>query len=133
MSDWVILKNEDGTESVCVQLEMAVIQRDNDGREMQFVRSFQAASTEEAFEIFNAYNVEPELADVPVERLVLEIHKLRQGIRRHRDAAGHQLCWYVPELWDLTGDVLEPKPEIPPTEEFLKCCREYRKSLDIVK
>lgn len=92
MSDWVILKNEDGTESVCVQLEMAAIQRDNDGREMQFVRSFQAASTEEAFEIFNAYNAEPELADVPIERLVLEIHKLRQGIRKHRDYSKEGSC-----------------------------------------
>jgi len=58
-----------------------------------------------------------------------EIIKLRNGIRAHRDATGHNLCWYVPELWDLLPDKADSKPQIPPTDEFLQCCRAYRKSL----
>lgn len=59
-----------------------------------------------------------------------EVTKLQDGIRKHRDASGHNLCWYVPELWDLLPDKVEPKPQIPAEAEFLHCCREYRKSLD---
>jgi hypothetical protein len=62
--------------------------------------------------------------------LLAEIKKLRAGIRIHRDATGHNLCWYVPELWDLLPEKIEPTPEIPPKAEFLACCAEYRQSLD---
>jgi len=65
--------------------------------------------------------------------LLAEAKKLRAGIRKHRDATGHNLCWYVPELWGLLPDRVEPKPEVPPREEFLRCCAEYRTSLDGVK
>jgi hypothetical protein len=59
-----------------------------------------------------------------------EVLKLQDGIRKHRDASGHSLCWYVPELWDLLPDKLVPKPEIPSTQEFLHCCKLYRASLE---
>lgn len=62
--------------------------------------------------------------------LVAEVKKLRAGIRAHRDATGHNLCWYVPELWDLLPDKVRPKPEVPPREEFLHFCERYRDSLD---
>jgi len=61
--------------------------------------------------------------------LLTEIKKLRAGIRKHRDATGHNLCWYVPELWNLLPEKVDPNPEIPPRDEFLRCCAEYRKSL----
>ena len=64
------------------------------------------------------------------EQLMAEVKKLRTGIRAHRDSSGHNLCWYVPELWDLLPDKVEPNPEIPSTEEFLQCCKQYRTSLD---
>jgi hypothetical protein len=32
------------------------------------------------------------------KELKAEVAKLRAGIRQHRDATGHNLCWYVPEL-----------------------------------
>ncbi len=59
-----------------------------------------------------------------------EIKRLRAGIRQHRDASGHDLCWYVPELWSLLPEKIEPKPAVPPTPEFLSCCAKYRASLD---
>jgi hypothetical protein len=63
------------------------------------------------------------------EELREEIRKLRNGIRQHRDSSGQNLCWYVPELWNLLPEKVEPKPEVPPTEEFIACCRQYRASL----
>lgn len=65
-----------------------------------------------------------------VEELRAEILKLRYAIRRHRDSSGHDLCWYHPELWDVLPEKVEPKPEVPPTEEFLHHCRLYRESLN---
>ncbi len=64
------------------------------------------------------------------DQLVAEVKKLRQGIRRHRDAEGHNLCWYVPELWGLLPEKLDPKPRVPPVGEFLENCAKYRTSLD---
>lgn len=63
-------------------------------------------------------------------QLVEEVKKLRAGIRAHRDATGHNLCWYVPELWNLLPDKVDPKPEVPPKDEFMRCCKQYRDSLD---
>ncbi len=64
------------------------------------------------------------------EALLVEVKKLRAGIRRHRDAEGHSLCWYVPELWGLLPDRLDPQPRVPPVGEFLEHCAAYRASLD---
>lgn len=58
-----------------------------------------------------------------------EIKKLRAAIRHHRDSSGHDLCWYVPELWQTLPDKIEPKPVVPGTCEFLYNCTRYRKSL----
>jgi hypothetical protein len=35
------------------------------------------------------------------DELVLEVKRLRAGIRRHRDSTAHALCWHHPELWGL--------------------------------
>lgn len=64
------------------------------------------------------------------EELLDEIKKLRDGIRQHRDSTGHNLCWYVPELWALLPEKVTPEPHVPPKEEFLRCCATYRDSLD---
>jgi len=69
-----------------------------------------------------------DLDSMSLEELKSEVIKLRAGIRQHRDASGHNLCWYCPELWDLLPEKVEPKPEIPSEEEFLECCRIYRNS-----
>lgn len=70
-----------------------------------------------------------DLEEMTPEDLRAEVLKLRQGIREHRDNTGHNLCWYVPELWSLLPEKLSPKPKVPPTEEFLAQCRKYRQSL----
>jgi hypothetical protein len=67
--------------------------------------------------------------DLERDDLIAEVKKLRKGIRDHRDAQGHALCWWVPELWGLLPEKITPKPEVPPTKEFLAACKLYRKSL----
>lgn len=74
--------------------------------------------------------MDEDLENMSVEELKAEVLKLRTGIRQHRDAIGHNLCWYVPELWGLVPEKVEPQPKVPSEDEFLKCCRIYRKSLD---
>lgn len=74
--------------------------------------------------------LDTDLQEMTREQLESEIVKLRSGIRRHRDSSGHDLCWYVPELWDLLPEKISPKPHVPEREEFLACCRAYRESLD---
>lgn len=75
-------------------------------------------------------NLDQDLELMSPEELRAEVRKLRAGIRQHRDATGHNLCWYVPELWELLPEKVVPQPEIPPTDEFLQCCKIYRKSLE---
>jgi hypothetical protein len=72
-----------------------------------------------------------DLEIMPPEQLLTEAKKLRAGIRQHRDATGHNLCWFVPELWGLLPERLEPKPEVPPRGEFLHHCAVYRDSLGV--
>ena len=71
-----------------------------------------------------------DLDDLSIEELKSEILKLRNGIRNHRDSSGHNLCWFVPELWDLLPEKITPNPVVPLTEEFLHNCKLYRISLD---
>lgn len=70
-----------------------------------------------------------DLSTLTKEELIAEVRKLRAGIRTHRDASGHNLCWYVPELWDLLPEKADTKRKVPPTDEFLANCAAYRKSL----
>ena len=58
-----------------------------------------------------------------------EVLKLRAGIRQHRDAKGHDLCWWVPELWGLLPEAVTLHSEVPSTDEFLQRCITYRKTL----
>jgi hypothetical protein len=37
-----------------------------------------------------------DLDSISREELLAEVRKLRQGIRVHRDSAGHKLCWHHP-------------------------------------
>jgi hypothetical protein len=71
-----------------------------------------------------------DLDQMNIDELKAEVMRLRAGIRQHRDAKGHNLCWYVPELWDLLPDKITLEPDVPDTEEFLNCCKLYRLSLD---
>lgn len=64
------------------------------------------------------------------EDLLQEVTRLREGIRRHRDSSGHELCWHHPELWALLPDRTEAIPEVPAWAEFMRGCIRYRESLD---
>jgi len=74
-------------------------------------------------------NLDSDLMTMDERELFEEIVKLRNGIRRHRDASGHNLCWYVPELWSLLPEQVDPKPEVPTKDEFMRCCKAYRDTL----
>lgn len=73
--------------------------------------------------------LDDDLNTMSAGELIEEIKKLRAGIRQHRDSTGHNLCWYVPELWNLLPEKIEPDPKPPEPEEFLHHCKLYRKSL----
>jgi hypothetical protein len=64
------------------------------------------------------------------EELIQEVIRLRQGIRRHRDSSGHDLCWHHPELWGLLPESTDPMPAVPEWPQFLRGCIRYRQSLD---
>lgn len=71
-----------------------------------------------------------DLEDLDADRLREEVLRLRRGIRRHRDATGHDLCWHHPELWRLLPEDLDPEIAVPPWPRFLRGCMAYRESLD---
>ena len=71
-----------------------------------------------------------ELASLPHEALVREVVRLREGIRRHRDGSGHDLCWHHPELWGLLPEATDPVPTVPEWPQFLRGCIRYRQTLD---
>ncbi|HEX9121848.1 MAG TPA: hypothetical protein VF984_00580 [Actinomycetota bacterium] len=71
-----------------------------------------------------------DLATLTHEELVREVIRLREGIRRHRDSSGHDLCWHHPELWGLLPGSTDPVPEVPAWPQFLRGCIRYRQSLD---
>jgi hypothetical protein len=64
------------------------------------------------------------------EELTVEARRLRAGIRRHRDATRHELCWHHPELWGLLPEKTDPVPTVPEWPQFLRGCVKYRESLD---
>ena len=64
------------------------------------------------------------------EQLIDEVMKLRQGIRRHRDCSGHDLCWFHPALWALLPERADPELNVPAWPQFLQGCIRYRQSLD---
>ena len=74
--------------------------------------------------------MDEDLYQMTRDRLMEEIRKLRQGIRRHRDSSLHELCWHHPELWGLLPERTDPVPVVPEWPEFMKGCVRYRQSLD---
>ncbi len=64
------------------------------------------------------------------EELAEEVRRLRRGIRAHRDASGHELCWHHPALWGLLPERTDPLPVVPEWPQFLRGCIRYRQSLD---
>jgi hypothetical protein len=64
------------------------------------------------------------------DELLAEVKKLREGIRRHRDSTGQDLCWHHPALWGLLPEKTDPIPAVPDWPAFMEGCVKYRRSLD---
>ncbi len=64
------------------------------------------------------------------EQLINEVKKLRTGVRAHRDATGHDLCWHHPQLWNLLPEQAGKPPIVPAWPQFMRGCIAYRTSLD---
>jgi hypothetical protein len=75
-------------------------------------------------------DLDEDLARLSREELTAEVRRLRAGIRAHRDASGHELCWYHPQLWSLLPEKLSPQIAVPGWPQFLRGCIRYRQSLD---
>jgi hypothetical protein len=71
-----------------------------------------------------------DLAGMNEEALRAEVRKLRAAIREQRDQTGHDLCWYLPELWDVLPEKVHPQPELPPWPEFIQRCAAFRQQLE---
>ncbi len=63
-------------------------------------------------------------------QLIAEVKRLREGIRAHRDASGHELCWHHPDLWALLPEKASPAILVPEWPQFMRGCIRYRQSLD---
>jgi hypothetical protein len=75
-------------------------------------------------------STDEELNALSHQELVEEVIRLREGIRRHRDSSGQDLCWHHPELWGLLPGSTDPIPTVPDWPQFLRGCVRYRQSLD---
>ena len=62
--------------------------------------------------------------------LIAEVRRLREGIRKHRDSSGHELCWHHPQLWGLLPERIDPEIAVTPWRRFLRGCVHYRESLE---
>ena len=71
-----------------------------------------------------------DLESLSNSELVQEVIRLRNGIRRHRDSTGHDLCCDHPQLWGLLPESMDPMPEVPAWPQFMRGCIRYRQSLD---
>ena len=74
--------------------------------------------------------VDSDLDGMSREQLIEEVRRLRNGIRKHRDCSGHDLCWHQPELWGLLPEPSDPLPVVPEWPQFMAGCIRYRTSLD---
>jgi hypothetical protein len=74
--------------------------------------------------------LDSDLNELSVEELRREVQKLRDAIRMQRDQSGHDLCWYLPELWSVLPEKLLPTPEVPSWRDFMQRCADFRSKLD---
>ncbi|WP_372473420.1 YdeI/OmpD-associated family protein [Capnocytophaga sp. ARDL2] len=74
--------------------------------------------------------MDKDLQQMTREQLILEVEKLRNAIRKHRDCSGHDLCWFHPDLWNLLPEKYEVDICVPQWDKFMQGCIQYRKSLD---
>jgi hypothetical protein len=75
--------------------------------------------------------IDDDLEAMTRDQLATEVRRLRDGIRKHRDSSGQELCWHHPALWGLLPERTDPLPQVPEWPEFLRGCVKYRESLDV--
>lgn len=81
--------------------------------------------------------MDDDLEQMSRDELVVEVKRLRAGIRTHRDSSGMELCWYHPDLWSLVPDDGQDQgagrvePVVPEWPQFIRGCVQYRSSLDV--
>ena len=75
--------------------------------------------------------MDEDLETMDRDALVAEVRKLRAGVRKHRDATGHELCWHHPDMWALLPEKTPPAIAVPPWPKFMRGCIRYRQSLDV--
>ena len=71
-----------------------------------------------------------DLDDWDMAALAAEVRRLRAGIRAHRDATGHDLCWHHPQLWNLLPEPAAAEITVPAWPNFMRGCVAYRQSLE---
>ena len=74
--------------------------------------------------------IDDDLETMTRVQLVTEVRRLRDGIRKHRDSSGQELCWHHPDLWALLPEATDPLPTVPEWPQFMRGCIRYRQSLD---
>jgi hypothetical protein len=74
--------------------------------------------------------MDDDLTKLTKDELIAEVKRLRMGIRAHRDASGHALCWHHPELWGLLPEPIPKAIAVPAWPQFLRGCVKYREALD---
>ena len=74
--------------------------------------------------------MDEDLETMSREQVIAEARRLRDGIRKHRDSSGQELCWHHPALWGLLPEKTDPVPVVPEWPQFLRGCLRYRESLD---
>lgn len=74
--------------------------------------------------------MDTDLHAMSLEELKLEIQKLRDVIRYHRDQKGDDRCWVDDlRLYELLPEGAEGyDPTLPPEEEFLANCKRFCRS-----
>jgi hypothetical protein len=75
-------------------------------------------------------NIDEDLESLSRDELIAQVRRLRAGIRAHRDASGHDLCWHHPDLWALLPEPVAPRIAVPEWPQFMQGCIRYRRSLD---
>ncbi len=74
--------------------------------------------------------MDEDLETLSREQLLAVAKRLRAGIRAHRDATGHDLCWHHPDLWQLLPEPSTAALSVPAWPQFIRGCIRYRQSLD---
>jgi len=63
------------------------------------------------------------------DELSAEVKRLRNAIRQHREATGHDLCWHHPQLWDMLPEKLDPDIAVPPWPKLAALTRRHLRAI----